>query len=554
MPFTVTHNFITLYDMESLTGWTGPASLTLNTDINRQGTACIGWLADTAATPVWGPAFAARDLSSPVGDTRVIWTWFNVIDYYDLDWGYNGGIQLLMEDSVGNQAYWYISGHPNSPNDNRRYSGGWSQIGLDTTNAPAGYLVGTSIDMTQIVRLGFAVRKTSASTSLAQDSFIDWCFLDSTIEGGQIGPTIYGLNDVDGQALQEAADALQAADIGILKRYGKGYILSSRLNIGTTDGVNPTRFIARGESLACRREGAIWALQGIIVTGALGSETVFELGETIGTYPDDKGINGGFTSGPESPMAFNVFNSYVSGGVYGTAMSMLSGWGASNPNNANFVFLNSQLNILGSFFNSQLPRIENCVIYGGDQASFGAIRYNTTASDINLKNTDFVNNQGALGFDSAGSYTLDNVRFFNNTYDIVNRSGGNITINAINGSNPDPLKVNNVSGGSVTIINSVPVTVRVIDLDNGNAPVPLAQASIYDLSRTELLNADTDSAGLATTTYNYQGADVSVVVKVRKSSPGDVRYENFSTNATITSTGLDITVGLRRDTKVDPNL
>lgn len=507
MAFTVTHNFITLYDMESLTGWTGPSSLVLNTDINRQGSACIGWLADTAGTPVWGPSFTARNLSSS-GGTRVVWAWFNVLDYFDLDWGYNGGIRILMEDSAGNQAYWYIGGRPDSPNDNRRYHGGWQQIGIGTSNAPNGYLTGTSIDLTQIVRIGFAVKKTAASTSLSQDAFVDWCFLDSDLDGGLLGPTIYGSNNTDGEALQEAADALEAADIGVLKRFGSGYILTARLNVGVTDGLNQTRFISRGGSVACRSSGPMWALQGIVCRGAAGSETVFELGEIVGTAPDDKGLNGGFMTGPGSPMTLS-FGSSVSGGLYGASMALINGWGDSNLNNANVTYLNSQLNILGSFLNNQFPRIENCVIYGGDDPNFGAIRFGTTSS-INIKNTDFINNQGAIGITAAGTYTFDAIRFSNNTYDIVNRSGGAVTIYATNGSNPDPAKVNNVSGGSVTIINSVTVSVTCYEAANPGtviqgARVLLKAGSGGPLPYQVAVSISNDGAGTATVTHNSHG-------------------------------------------------
>ena len=549
MAFTVTHNFITLYDMESLTGWTGPASLVLNTDINRQGSACIGWLADTANTPVWGPAFTARDLSS-TGGTRAILFWVNVLDYYDLDYGYAGGIQLLLEDSAGNQAYWYVGGKPSEPLQSRKYYGGWSMTGVSTGQAPNGYYTGTSIDLTQIVRIGFIVKKTAVSTSLTQDAFVDWCFLDSDLDGGLLGATVYGLNNTDGDALIELHDALEAADIGYIDRRGDGFIQLGPINIGTTDGVNPTRFISRGKSLVARTAGVLYAFPRLRLYGAAGSETTVEFGELVGVSPDVRGINGGFISAA-SPYGFNI-GSNVTCNWYGLSFVNLNGWGDSNLNRTTFSMRDCSVNIVGSFLNGNDPVLENCIFYDGTEASFGAIRYNSTFG--NLKNCEFINCQGALGFQVAGTYTLDNIKFTGNTYDIVNRSGGDVILQCINGSNPDPAKVNNTAGGSVTIINSVQITIRVIDLDNNNAPVPLAQTSIYDSSKTELLNTDTDSSGLATTTYNYQGSDVSVIVKVRKSSPGDVRYKNFSTNATITSTGLDLTVGMRRDTTVDPNI
>ena len=517
MAFTVTHNFITIYDMESLTGWTGPASLTLNTDINRQGTACIGWLADTVDSVVWGPAFTARDLSS-TGGTRIVWAWVNVLDYLDLEWGYSNGIIMCMEDSLGNQAYWQVGGRPNTPNDNRRYSGGWKQVGVATNVAPNGYFVGTSIDLTQVVRIGFSVRKQSVSTSLSQDVFIDWCYLDSEPDTGVLGPIIYGPNNTDGNALQEAADVLEAADIGILRRYGNGYILTSRLNIGVADGVNTTRFVSTGKSLAGRTEGAMWAIPSIVCNGALGSETVFILGQTIGTPPDDKGLNGGYLIGPGTPMVFNLGNQYVSGGLYGVTFLQLYGWGGSNLNNANFEYLNCVLNINGSFLNSQFPRIESCTIFNGDNSTAGSIRFGLT-SDINIKNCDFINNQGALGIGEAGTYTFDGLRFYNNVYDIVNYSGGDVIVQCINGSNPDPLKVNNVNGGSVTIITLVTVSITCYDAESTSTPIQgasvlLKAASGGPLPYKNPVTITNDGAGTATVTetnHPYSTGDYAVI-------------------------------------------
>jgi len=531
MAFTVTQNFITLYDMESLTGWVGPASLALNTDINRQGTACIGWQADTTGTVVWGPTFAtARDLSS-VGGIREIWFWVYVLDYLDLQTASNGGIQLWMEDALGNQGWWNVGGHPfTTVNDDMKYKGGWLQTGVRTNAGFIGNTTGVNPDLTQITRIGFAVTKTSVS-SLPQDVFIDWCYLDSDIDTPQLGPVVYGPNNTDGEGLSELVEALQAADIGYMEEAGQTIIIRGRVNIGTQDGLNPTRLVSYRRALQSRPAGYL-GYPSIICRGALGSETYIQFGEIVGTAPDVRGLDGAYVSGAASwiPFVFNVGDPQVSGGWYGVNGIYLTAWDGGSYNNPNFELRDCRINPINPIYIGNIGAVENCVFYNGNDANFGCIVDEAGNLSNVLKNCEFINNAGALGIEVGGTYTLDNVKFSGNTYDIVNRLGNNITLNCINGSNPDPAKINNVAGGSVTINNVVNVTVHAYEVaygaGGGTSPVPGATVLLTadaggPLPFEAAVTISNDGAGTATVTHNAHGFSTGDYVVIKGSNEAE---------------------------------
>jgi hypothetical protein len=79
-----------------------------------------------------------------------------------------------------------------------------------------------------------------------------------------------------------------------------------------------------------------------------------------------------------------------------------------------------------------------------------------------------------------------------------------------------------------------------------------AQCAIFQVSDdTQLMNEDSDGGtGNALEDFNYPGSDVDVYIRCRKSSTGQ-RYVNNSTTATITDTGLDVTMVMQEDSNID---
>ena len=127
---------------------------------------------------------------------------------------------------------------------------------------------------------------------------------------------------------------------------------------------------------------------------------------------------------------------------------------------------NSTLNAYSSTFNgmgrgtlNSTCALRSCTITNfGDITPAGATIDNCKFSDVNtfvpisgtyalvinattdvtskITNSSFTNCNRAMKITTAGSYTFSNLTFSGNTFDIVNASGGAVTINATSGANP----------------------------------------------------------------------------------------------------------------------
>jgi len=70
-----------------------------------------------------------------------------------------------------------------------------------------------------------------------------------------------------------------------------------------------------------------------------------------------------------------------------------------------------------------------------------------------------------------------------------------------------------------------------------------------DTVQTPLMNKETDANGDASETFNYQ-SDTPIIVRIRKSSSGDTRYNPYNTTGTITTSGYFLTAVLIQDSIV----
>jgi hypothetical protein len=131
---------------------------------------------------------------------------------------------------------------------------------------------------------------------------------------------------------------------------------------------------------------------------------------------------------------------------------------------------------------------------------------------------------------------------------VFNDQAGAVTISVTDlGDGPS---VRNGIGASTTVSNDVNVTVTV--KDEAGAAVNLAQVWIAegtdpDAPGTEVMNADTNASGIATTTYNFT-SDQAIMIRIRKSSTGVTRYVPVFATGTITSSGFTLTRTIVEDT------
>lgn len=190
----------------------------------------------------------------------------------------------------------------------------------------------------------------------------------------------------------------------------------------------------------------------------------------------------------------------------------------------------------------------NDIVYNETDGSYGVI----TSVDSNIQVTHTTLSGGTDNdWDGSDVYsiatpiTYSDLVFSGNTYDIDNTTSpaNVVAISKTGTSNPSTYP----SGDYVVIQGSVTVQITVKDTDG--VVVQNAQVGVYLTSdRTEILNADTNASGIAST--SYAGATpVEVEVRVRKASSADSpRYRNFSSIQNIQSgTGLSLDVTVQED-------
>jgi hypothetical protein len=145
----------------------------------------------------------------------------------------------------------------------------------------------------------------------------------------------------------------------------------------------------------------------------------------------------------------------------------------------------------------------------------------------------------AYSISPAQAYT--NLTFIGAGTDVNNTATGSDGLFVSKSGTSDPA----TATGNVVFIGSVVVSVTVVD--GTNTPIENAQTTIrLSSDNSEIINTDTNASGVAA--GNFTGSvPAAALVKVRKSSTGDTRYENFSTTSTITTDGLSLTVVLTED-------
>lgn len=146
---------------------------------------------------------------------------------------------------------------------------------------------------------------------------------------------------------------------------------------------------------------------------------------------------------------------------------------------------------------------------------------------------------------------LDNITFEDRVSMQIRYLGADtLTLVMENGTVLDTDKLGAPYGGTIVLIDSVPVTVTVKDFDTGsviqNARVRLLADAGGDLTEGDvILTGLTDALGQITTNLRYT-SDQPMIGWVRKATTGTL-YKEASISATSTSNGLDVTIFMIKD-------
>lgn len=559
----------------------------------------LGELDNAEATTNWGisgsggSAFAldneiyyqgAGSMSSKISSGKQAWLYYNhgtALNFtttysgqYILIWwqvatqgaasvinGAQQGFSVRIGSSTSVYREWRLGGGDVAANG---YTGGWNCAVIDPTSAGTNDVGSYSAASVQYIGIHYDGSAASRAENL---------FVDSIMAGS--GIRITGTETTAGEGWQEVVDYctdranrawgfIQQKEQGIFSIYGALYVGDSA-QAAVTSLTDSSRIFKFADyqyydniSTPTLASSISDGFHGLIVEDHASYTTTFKDGIKVGSASGRSGST--FLGATYADCTFDLYGSLNAASLttlYATILNGITG-GITWGNDANHEMLAVTVTKSGQFDPVGAVVIRGCVfseLYDdgtADASKNSAVLWNT---NIDMEDCSFIANSHAgsdiahgIEHPAAGTFSYTDLVFSGNEIDVhFSAATGNLIINKAGTSNP--ATSTDDSTGTVTIQGSVTTKVTVVDADN--LPINLAQVGVYLSSDgTEVMNLDTNASGIASTTFAGT-TPAAVSIKVRKSSPGDTRYENFSTTGTIQpSSGLDITVVLTEDTNV----
>lgn len=493
MTTTVTPQLTLVNDADATTGWTG--FTTLDVDAKIQGTGCVGARV-TGSTIAGVYTFTSTSL---VGTH--IYVWINCTTAALLNTSVaavGAGIRIRAGASAANYAEWDLAGSDN-------YGGGWRCFVVDTALAPS-RVVGTP-NLAASTIIGGVVSMASTIMGNFSNGLIDVIRFGSGLQitaGTVPSPSTF--------AEIVAIDAASANAYGILRTEAGVFFAQGRLTVGTgaaaavfvdsnavtvfePNPVSATHYEIQVAALASMRLGSYAgsvSQSGCTITAAAGFRWFLNVLGTLELYACSIGRARLVTLTSTSVVRDTGF----------------SGCGLITPAGA---------------------LIRDCSFAGSPDAVAMTIASPTEMAQI--ARCSFLGNQIALRITTPGTYSFDAISFSGNVTDIRNESGGLVTINATNGSNP--ATVTN-SAGSTTVINNAK-TLTVTGLQASS------EVRIYRTSdNVELAGVENSGTSFAYA-YNYS-VDVPIYVHI-----AHVSYVFVRLDLSLTANGASVPVQQRFD-------
>jgi len=529
MAGTVTASAVVIWDAESTSGWTLNKG-DVYSGWQREGNYCLAdQVSQTSFTEIY-------DYQGQNGTTLNLQGKF--VTFWVLLWGSpntlaNAGVGYYLEDTAGNAVILHLGG---SDKQGMWWGSGWQAFGFyaDATflqnNVTYTQSSGSSFpDLTQIAKVGVHFNITSKAVGTSPNVNWDISYAIDYIQ-------LTGGTSDDPATFEDLVSADDTNAWGVFSKQGQVYFAQGKFRIGDT--TNDTYFHDENRTVIFMDMPVPDGFYEFTIYRGSSNNTTFIFGEKSG----ETGVGGILMQAPsDKRFLFDAYTNYDTTSmssdefsIYGSTFN--NAYEIRLPDSSYAEFLNTNV-ISSGIVKPYSATVKYCNFITADSKALHMI------STHNISNCSFISNPTAVYIDVAGDYTFDALTFLNNTYDIENASDGTVNVYAINGSNPTTYL--NSGGGETNIINSVYVTVYVKD-KNLN-PIQGAQVYVYNLDDgVVVMNTDTDSDGMAQTTWNYTG-DKNVLVRVRKSSPSEERYIPIETYGVITSDGYTTTVILYED-------
>ena len=519
MAVTLSADLTEIDDCDSITNWTSKETIEADTTSKREGSASIGVQKVSQET-----SYAQYDYYTGHGNTYLnitgethIYLWVKTSMLADTK--ANGGFRLRLTDSAGNYKEWWFGGSDNYYGDFQSYV-----VYTGTTpNASSGTLIENEI---QYITIFFKILgKTLEGVAN--------CWVDILYYG--TGLIVKGGTSGDKGTFSQILDADSTPAYGVMCKRTGCFVLQGPITFGDNSGTTDTYFKDVSQILLFEDAMVSSTHYELKAVGNSTGTNSFELGDKSGTA----GISGCIIkSVGAKKFKFTATDTNVNVlKVYGC--SFLDADTVSLPVDAtNKEVLSCNFELCGEITPSTCV-MKYCKFISADDN--GIQISNTT---LKVTDSDFINCPNGTEITLAGIYTFNNLKFSGNTVDVDNTSGGSVTINCTNGSNPSSYT------GDTTINNPVDLNIHVEDKDGNN----VSGASCYiekASDHTQLMNELSNANGDATETFNYT-VDTAININIRKSSTGTTRYNPITTTGTITSSGYTLTAVLYKDEIVIP--
>lgn len=529
----------------------GGGSISLSTDIYLIGSASIGGkYAGKSGIQALDKGASTYDFTgTEAGQLLYIWVSMTALGTLDTKANYGLCVRLSSGGSATASSN-YIDFLIGGSDDANGWTGGWKCFVIDPTETPTRFNGTIATILANVRSIGVWI---DCSGSARADSI----FIGGMAIGNGLritGTSTAGWLDIMEYCTDYATRGwgmFQERE-GIYYTYGKTYIGDDATpQAAEVSFADSDRIIQFGTSEYWT--GSIWASSMAVDSSGLFIEddahatngiTIFTDGVIVGTEGGRSGSV--FVGNSLMDISLDFFGGSNTDSVtslYGTQIKGCTG-PINSGDDSDHEFLSVTFSGCAQFDPVGAPLIRNCIFAETDSID-GALLWN---GSIDITDSSFIANTlgAAVEHDTQGSFGYTDMIFSGNTYDILYSaaaSSGTLTINATD-SDPSTYEIENPTGNDVDIINTVNLTVTVIDKNRD--PILDVQTGIYLLNSpfTELMNEDTIAGGVATQPYNYGGV-VDIVVKCRKSDDLDnPRYKPFSSTGQIGASGFSLTVTL----------
>lgn len=463
MALTITSNLVTISTCDADDWDLGIG--TLDTDFKKEGQACLGIDTDIETNRVY-KTIAQADWTG-----RHLYAWLMSMTAPSLDTKTNGGLQLILVDSVGNEGYWHVAGSDT-------YSGGWRRFIISADSTPNANN-GTDPNKAQITKIGIGF-KGIAKSKLTLNSFWDYVQYDTSASRGA------KITDGAPDSWDEVLVKDEAACIGLIRKEAGVFYLQGTMQFG--DVTTDINFADTNQILIYEDIAGSPDFHKIIVVGGAGTITNFKLGIESG----GAGISGCLVKSAGNPK-FQIDVSDADIDILGLYGCIFFGAGtiSLSPNSANREMLNCNIEASAKLLASTC-KAQNCNFIDSDA---DAVLINDDPHYVT--DCNFISCVNGVEIDTYGDgeYDFDNLKFSGCTYDVNNSCGSPLTVAKMNGSDPS-----SYTGSIVTFAGSVQLTIKVTNA--AGEPIVGALAYIDEEDQEPyIMNTTTNEEGIATVGY-----------------------------------------------------